>query len=109
MQRERRVRKNPNYNDVCFHAQQCVEKYLKAILQEACLPIERTHNLIVLLNAINSIAPLLESFRENMKWLSAYATNFRYPGESASKENAVLACKLCVSIRDEIRAHLGCS
>jgi len=28
--RENQVRKNPNYDAVCFHAQQCAEKYLKA-------------------------------------------------------------------------------
>lgn len=33
--REIRVRKVPNYDAVCFHAQQCAEKYLKALLQEA--------------------------------------------------------------------------
>ncbi len=27
-QRELRARKNPNYDAACFHAQQCVEKYL---------------------------------------------------------------------------------
>jgi HEPN domain-containing protein len=32
--RELRARKQPNYDAVCFHAQQCVEKYLKALLQE---------------------------------------------------------------------------
>ena len=32
--RELRARKNPNYDAACFHAQQCAEKYLKAILQE---------------------------------------------------------------------------
>jgi HEPN domain-containing protein len=31
--RELRARKSPNYDAVCFHAQQCGEKYLKAILQ----------------------------------------------------------------------------
>jgi HEPN domain-containing protein len=30
--REIRIRKAPNYDAVCFHAQQCVEKYLKARL-----------------------------------------------------------------------------
>jgi HEPN domain-containing protein len=30
-----RVRKDPNYDGVCFHCQQCVEKYLKARLEEA--------------------------------------------------------------------------
>lgn len=28
--REYRARKLPNYDAACFHAQQCVEKYLKA-------------------------------------------------------------------------------
>jgi len=28
--REYRVRKSPNYDAVCFHSQQCAEKYLKA-------------------------------------------------------------------------------
>ena len=32
--RELRARKSPNYDAVCFHTQQCAEKYLKAILQE---------------------------------------------------------------------------
>ena len=26
--RERRVRRHPNHDAVCFHAQQCIEKYL---------------------------------------------------------------------------------
>jgi len=30
--REIRVRKAPNFDAVCFHAQQCAEKYLKALL-----------------------------------------------------------------------------
>ena len=32
-----RLRKNPVHNAVCFHAQQCVEKYLKAILEKKVL------------------------------------------------------------------------
>ncbi len=30
--REYRARKKPNFDAVCFHAQQAVEKYLKAVL-----------------------------------------------------------------------------
>jgi len=109
MQRERRARKNPNYDGVCFHAQQCAEKYLKALLQEADLPINRTHNLLVLLNVAAPTFPFLELLRENLKWLENYAVVFRYPGETASKQNAVVACAFCASVRDAIRAHLGCS
>lgn len=51
-QRELRVRKSPNYDAVCFHAQQCVEKYLKALLQEEAIPFSKTHNLVALLDII---------------------------------------------------------
>ncbi len=43
--RELRVRNSPNFDAVCFHAQQCAEKYLKALLQERGAAIPRTHNL----------------------------------------------------------------
>ena len=33
-ERESRVRKRPSPGAVCYHAQQCIEKYLKAVLQE---------------------------------------------------------------------------
>jgi HEPN domain-containing protein len=46
--REIRVRQAPNYDAVCFHAQQCIEKYLKARLQEADLSIGRTRDLAAL-------------------------------------------------------------
>lgn len=29
LQRECRARRKPNYDAACFHAQQCVEKYIK--------------------------------------------------------------------------------
>ena len=44
--RELRARKNPNYEAACFHAQQCAEKYLKAILQEQSITLGRTHTVL---------------------------------------------------------------
>ncbi len=41
--REYRARKLPNYDAVCFHSQQAIEKHLKAILQESETPIPHTH------------------------------------------------------------------
>ena len=35
VERETRARKNPSHDGVCFHAQPCAEKYLKARLYEA--------------------------------------------------------------------------
>jgi len=37
----RRMRRHPAHNAVCFHAQQCVEKYLKAVLENRGLPSAR--------------------------------------------------------------------
>jgi hypothetical protein len=34
-QRELQAQEMPNYDAVCFHCQQCIEKYLKAYLQGA--------------------------------------------------------------------------
>jgi len=108
LQREWRARKNPNYDGVCFHAQQCVEKYLKAILQEAGRPIEKTHDLVALLKAVVPVAPLLESYREVMRHLSNYGVVFRYPGANATREDAGDARKICTSVRETIRQQLGC-
>ena len=43
--RELRSHKDPNYDDGCFHAQQCIEKYLKALLQENGTAFPKTHQL----------------------------------------------------------------
>jgi len=43
--RELAATDNPNYDAVCFHAQQCAEKYLKAFLQEANITFPKTHDL----------------------------------------------------------------
>ena len=51
-ERETRARRYPNYDSACFHAQQCVDKYLKARLQEASLPFPRTHDLDELLDLV---------------------------------------------------------
>ena len=50
VQRELRARKHPNLDAACFHAQQCIEKYLKARLQEENIAFPRTHDLGQLLD-----------------------------------------------------------
>ncbi len=41
---------DPDFDIICFHAQQCIEKYLKAWLQEASIPLLRSHDLLALLD-----------------------------------------------------------
>jgi HEPN domain-containing protein len=86
--REIRVREVPNYDAVCFHAQQCAEKYLKAILQERSTPFSKTHNLTALLGLLTPIEPSWELMRPNLERLNVFAVHVRYPGESADKSIA---------------------
>ncbi len=106
-QRELRARKQPNYDAVCFHVQQCAEKYLKAILQEHNVRFAKTHDLIVLLDDVVRVAPLLDPFRESLGMMTDYAVTFRYPGDSASKEMARVAVKQCAAVRAAARVVLG--
>jgi HEPN domain-containing protein len=53
-----RSRKRGRYDGICFHAQQCAEKYLKAKMVEAGKPFSKTHDLEVLLNLAMTIEPL---------------------------------------------------
>jgi len=89
--REMRARKDPNYDAVCFHAQQCVEKLLKAALTETGRDFSRTHDLNHLLDLLLPVQPLWEAFRSGFQELVAYAVEYRYPGESSTKEMAQTA------------------
>lgn len=107
LHREIRARKNPNYDAACFFAQQCVEKYIKARLVEADIYFKKVHDLSYLLSLTKSIEPLWMSYEEEMRLLTDYAVEFRYPGASADLDIAKLARKICKSFRTTARQSLG--
>jgi len=107
MEREGRVRKNPAYDSICFHAQQCAEKYLKAILSEQTLEAGRTHDLVALLERVLPMHPLWEAYRVDLAYLSDFAVAYRYPGESATKQQARDAIQRCRRFRLAAREVLG--
>lgn len=64
---------------VCFHAQQCVEKYLKAFLVFIEIDFPKTHDIEELMNLIpDRYRPELSI--QDQRRLTAYATVTRYPG-----------------------------
>lgn len=105
-QRESRVRKSPNYDGICFHYQQCAEKYLKARLSEAEIAFSKTHDLVALLELVLKVEPNWEIFRQDLAYLSDFAVTFRYPGESADKKSAADAKRLCTYFRKIARSAL---
>ena len=104
--REVQACKAPNYDAACFHAQQCVEKYLKARLQEMEIPFGRTRDLSALLNLLLPVEPAWESLRLHLRALTTFAVGVRYPGESADKAMAREALALCRDVRRHIRLSL---
>jgi HEPN domain-containing protein len=102
-----RKRKEPVPDNVCFTAQQCVEKYLKAYLVYHRRGFPKTHDLMELLKIALSVDPLLEVIRANVRELLPCAVAFRYPGEEATKDDSQRAVLAMKSVRDVIRQRLG--
>jgi HEPN domain-containing protein len=101
-----RSHKDPNYDDGCFHAQQCIEKYLKALLQENGTAFPKTHQLEKLIDLI-AADPIWLTIRPLLVPLNSYAVNFRYPGYSADKPKLKVAMKACKEVREHARHILG--
>jgi HEPN domain-containing protein len=105
--RELRARKSPNYDAVCFHAQQCAEKYLKAVLQEKDKRIPRIHSLLELLAMISEFDGSYEFLKADLEVLEDYSVRFRYPGETAEKGDAQSAYAAAGTVRKFARQKLG--
>ena len=94
-------------NTIGFHCQQCVEKYLKARLEEGGLNAPKTHDLVVLLQLVLPVEPLWASFAPALRRLNDYAVKFRYPGHVATRAEAKEALRVCRSIRTDVRLSIG--
>ena len=101
-----RLRRFPAHNSVCFHAQQCLEKYLKALLEHSGCPVRKIYALPSLLDQCAENQPLLIALRPDLVRLSIYAVEFRYPGESATPEDARMAVAIMKRARLELRRVL---
>ncbi|HLA96071.1 MAG TPA: HEPN domain-containing protein [Pyrinomonadaceae bacterium] len=107
MLRESEVLIHPNYDAVCFHAQQCVEKYLKGRLIEADVPFRKTHDLLNLLEALSHVEPDWKTYHQILSKLSIYGVAGRYPGLLSNQTQSKEAVEICREIRDIVRKSLG--
>jgi len=92
---------------ICLHAQQCVEKYLKAMLIKAGVDFPKTHDIGI----IQSLLPAdlrVDIAVEDQRRLTAYATSRRYPGLYAplTLSEAGSALEIARIVRESARAHL---
>ncbi|HUV87274.1 MAG TPA: HEPN domain-containing protein [bacterium] len=87
----------PAFAAVCFHAQQAVEKAMKALLVDFGVDFPRTHDLKFLLDLIKNNTPIFNDLEEALVNLSVSAVEVRYPG---SKPDRHLAEKAVDVMRD---------
>ncbi|MDE0011163.1 MAG: HEPN domain-containing protein [Candidatus Poribacteria bacterium] len=91
---------------ICFLTQQCVEKYLKAWLQEANIPFPRTHDLQELLGLITPTVPSWHVWHTDFSILSEHAVDPRYPGKFATADDTAHAMRICDEVRRAVRESL---
>jgi HEPN domain-containing protein len=68
-------------DNVCFHCQQAVEKYLKAFLVKHQIEVTKTHNIMTLINLCATIDRSFKKELEEADILTDYAVEIRYPDD----------------------------
>ena len=98
---------NCPYSTVCFHAQQAVEKYNKALLVSRSIHFPRIHDIDELSRCLPSEIHFPLS-AEQRQTLTDYAIVSRYPGEwePLDRTEADEAIAMARQIRALIRKHL---
>lgn len=85
---------------VCFHAHQCIEKLMKAVLLAHGQKPPRTHNLLFLTDLLRSACPKWNAPTEDVEWLTRGGVAFRYPGVWADRSHAAKAMEICKRLRE---------
>jgi HEPN domain-containing protein len=93
---------------VAFHAQQAVEKYLKALLTRRQVEFPKTHVIRALLVLVQPVEPALAQSLAGASWLSPFGAEIRYPGDQpeTAPGDAERAHQLARKVRDKVRAAL---
>ncbi len=92
---------------ICFHCQQCVEKYLKAYIIKQNGEIKKTHNLEEILKICIKHNIDFKEIKDNCIDLSDYAVETRYPYSfEIDKNDMTKAIKDMEIIRTFIKQQL---
>jgi HEPN domain-containing protein len=92
-----------------YHAQQCGEKSLKAYLAYKNQMINKTHNLVLLVDLCKGFDIGFEKLRKNAIILTPYSSKFRYPDDiceptkEAVEDALVCASKIFNFIKAKIK------
>lgn len=104
--RELAVLDESSYDSVFYHCQQCVEKYLKALLVAHQQLPPRTHDLLQLVGALLPYYPDWKAWLEEdgLYELNQGSAEIRYPGATTSYELATELYVFTERFRFEIQS-----
>jgi HEPN domain-containing protein len=89
---------------VCFHAQQTVEKSLKAVLALHEIEYPRRHDVGELLELVRPLVPEVAQYAEHIINLAPYAVEIRYEVEfEPSDDQAVEAVQTAAEVYELIK------
>lgn len=91
----------------CFLAQQCAEKYLKALIAASGADPSRTHDLGELRGELPDAAVVGGEVAAALRFLHPFAVVVRYPGADANAEDATRAVACARTVRTWARELLG--
>jgi len=91
---------------ICFHCQQCIEKYVKAALVRYAAPVPKIHNLIVLNDLAAGQDSRFEPLNDRLDILNPYSVIARYPGFEITADDARKAVETMQELRAQIRQLL---
>lgn len=96
---------NPLLDIVCYHAQQCAEKYLKGYLIARSVQFKFVHELVYLARLCVEQEPEFSEIIDIASKLQDYATGVRYPDDELD-EPTFQEAKRAVTCAQEIRAFV---
>ncbi len=105
--REAQATDPPEPDAVCYHCQQCIEKYAKAFLQEHTVAFERTHSMKYLHSKCVLLDAGFTEYKADFERLDEYSSDIRYPGDDAAEEDARTALEIMRRLRALFRIKLG--
>jgi HEPN domain-containing protein len=89
-----------------FHAQQCAEKYLKALLVSRRQAFPRTHDVVALHDLCLRQGLRIPIDPDHLARLTAYAVQVQYPGDDPTSDEAREAAQIAQEVRRWARALL---
>jgi HEPN domain-containing protein len=105
--RELRVGRTRSNNAICFHAQQCVEKLMKALLIQLGEHAPKTHDLLALDGLLSARDPSWSASAAELRLLNQGAVEFRYPGDGADAAAAREAMKYARRLHKALLSRLS--